>query len=67
MMQHAGDKLLWGKGIYFAEKAAYSNVDKYVYQVRFFYARSTMDRYRLIPTQLSMAHPNTFLFLWLRS
>ena len=36
MMQHAGDKLLWGKGIYFAEKAAYSNVDKYVYQVRFF-------------------------------
>ena len=35
MMQHAGDNNLWGKGIYFAEKAAYSNVDKYVFQVRF--------------------------------
>ena len=35
MMQHAGDKNLWGKGIYFAEKAAYSNVDQYVFQVRF--------------------------------
>jgi hypothetical protein len=32
MMQHAGDKNVWGKGIYFAEKAAYSNVDKYVFQ-----------------------------------
>ena len=33
MMQHAGDNNLWGKGIYFAEKAAYSNIDKYVFQV----------------------------------
>ena len=38
MTQHAGDKNLWGKGIYFAEKAAYSNVDQYVFQVRVPYA-----------------------------
>jgi hypothetical protein len=32
---NAGDNNLWGKGIYFTEKAAYSNVDKYVFQVCF--------------------------------
>jgi hypothetical protein len=31
MMQHAGDNNLWGKGIYFAEMAAYSNSNNYVF------------------------------------
>ena len=39
MTQHAGDKNLWGRGIYFAEKAAYSNVDMYVFKVRIPYGR----------------------------
>ena len=31
---HAGDRNLWGKGIYFIERVVYSNVDKYVFKVR---------------------------------
>ena len=52
MMQHAGDKNIWGRGIYFAEKAAYSNVDKYVFQVRFPAARRALGW----PKRCKLAH-----------
>ena len=33
MVQRATGRNLWGRGNYFAEKAAYSNADKYAFQV----------------------------------